>query len=94
VIHDLHKANLTLFNYGPNANTASSAAYAVNDLIRPASVIVTHTNEVTTKHGKLMPKSRTTAFIKLVKGIPVYLAISGRTMEFNGEGECVAGCGR
>jgi len=94
VIHDFHHATLVLFNYGPNAMTAESAAYAINDLIQPVSVIVTHPNEVVTEHGKLRAKTRTAAFIKLVKGIPVYPAISGRTMEFNGDGECVKGCAK
>jgi len=32
------------------------------------------------------------AFIALVKGRPVYPALSGKTMEFDGAGKCVAGC--
>jgi len=91
VVHDFHKANLALFNLGPNAVTPASAAYAVNELIRPAEVIVTHVNEGATSDGKLKPNSRTAAFTKLSKR-PVHLAISGRTMEFNGSGKCVAGC--
>jgi hypothetical protein len=63
----------------------------VNDLIRPASVIVSHVNEAATSSGKLDPNSRTAAFIKQSKH-PVHLAISGRTMEFNGSGKCVTGC--
>jgi len=38
------------------------------------------------------PNSRTAAFANLVKGRPVYPALSGKTMEFNGDGKCVAGC--
>ena len=45
VIHDFHNAKLTLFNFGPNAMTGSSAAYAINELIQPVSVILTHPNE-------------------------------------------------
>jgi len=30
--------------------------------------------------------------MSLVKGRPVYPARSGKTMEFRGEGTCVAGC--
>jgi hypothetical protein len=59
--------------------------------VKPASVIATHVNEGATVNGKLKPASRTAAFAKL-SGKPVYPAISGRTMEFNGEGKCVAGC--
>ena len=32
------------------------------------------------------------AFIALVKGRPVYPALSDRTMEFDGTGKCLAGC--
>jgi len=37
-------------------------------------------------------QSHTAAFIELVKGRPVYPALSGKTMEFDGKGKCVAGC--
>lgn len=68
------------------------AAYAINELIRPAAVIATHVNEGATEGGALKPGSRTAAFVRLVKGRPVYPAISGRTMEFDGSERCVAGC--
>ena len=57
----------------------------------PASVILTHPNEPVTEGGKLRPASRTAALIKQLKP-PAHLAISGRTMEFDGKGRCVAGC--
>ncbi len=91
VVGDFHKANLALLNLGPNAITALSATYAMNELVKPAAVIATHVNEGATVGGKLKPNSRTAAFIKLVKR-PVHLAISGRTMEFDGKANCVAGC--
>jgi L-ascorbate metabolism protein UlaG (beta-lactamase superfamily) len=91
VVNEYHKANLALMNLGPNAVTALSGAYAMNDLVKPASVIVTHVNEIGTIGGKLNPKSRTAAFINLVNR-PVHLAISGRTMEFDGKANCAAGC--
>jgi L-ascorbate metabolism protein UlaG (beta-lactamase superfamily) len=91
VVGEFHKANLTLMNLGPNAITAISGAYAITELVRPAAVIATHVNEIGTINGKLNPKSRTAAFINLVKR-PVYLAISGRMMEFDGKASCVAGC--
>lgn len=91
VAGDFHKANLALLNLGPNAITGLSATYAMNELVKPAAVIATHVNEGATSGGKLKPNSRTAAFIKLVKR-PVHLAISGRTMEFDGKANCVAGC--
>ena len=92
IVNEYHKANLVLLNLGPNAVTGLSAAYAVNELIKPVAVIASHVNEGATAGGKVTPTSRTAAFINLVKGRPVYLALSGKTMEFNGDAECVAGC--
>ncbi len=91
VVADYHKANLTLFNLGPNAMDAKAAAYAVNELIRPQSVILSHVNEAATEGGKLRANSRTAAFVKLANMF-IHPAISERTMEFDGKGRCVAGC--
>jgi L-ascorbate metabolism protein UlaG (beta-lactamase superfamily) len=91
VVNEYHKANLAVLNLGPSAGTVMSGAYAMNDLVRPASVILSHPNEAVTEGGKLRPTSRTAALIKQLKPTP-HLAISGRTMEFDGKGRCVAGC--
>jgi L-ascorbate metabolism protein UlaG (beta-lactamase superfamily) len=91
VVNDFYKANLVMFNLGPNAVTPLSAAHAVNELIRPAEVIVSHVNEAATANGKLKPETRTAEFVKLAKR-PVHLAISDKTMEFDGHGKCTAGC--
>jgi hypothetical protein len=91
VVHDFHKANLAVLNLGVNPGIYISGAHAVNELVRPESVILTHVNEPATEGGKLRPKSKTAAVIKDLKH-SAYLAISGRTMEFDGEGKCAAGC--
>jgi L-ascorbate metabolism protein UlaG (beta-lactamase superfamily) len=91
VVHDFHKANLAVLNLGVNPGIFQSGAYAINDLIKPASVILTHVNEAATEDGKLRAKSHTAALMKQLAP-PSYLAISGRTMEFDGKGLCVAGC--
>jgi len=91
VVNEYHKANLAVLNFGSSAVTVPSAAYAMNELVRPASVILTHVNEAATEGGKLRAASRTAALIKQLKPTP-HLAISGRTMEFDGKGKCVAGC--
>jgi L-ascorbate metabolism protein UlaG (beta-lactamase superfamily) len=91
VIHDYHQANLAVINLGPNPGLFQSGAYAINDLLRPASVIFTHVNEAATEGGKLKPNTQTAALMKQVKP-PAYLAISERTMEFDGKGKCVSGC--
>lgn len=92
VVKEYHKANLAVLNLGPSAGTVMSAVYAMNELVRPASVILTHVNEAATEGGKLKPESRTTAVMKELKRVTPHLAISGRTMEFDGRGRCVAGC--
>ncbi len=91
VINEFHKANLAVLNLGVNPGIFQSGAYAINDLIKPASVIFTHVNEPATEGGKLREKSQTAALIKKIKP-PSHLAISGRTMEFDGQGKCAAGC--
>ena len=91
VVNDYHKANLAVLNLGESTGSFSSGAHEMNDLVRPASIILTHTNEAVTDGGKLRPNSRTAALVKQLKA-PAYPAISGRTMEFDGRGKCVAGC--
>lgn len=92
IVNEYHRANLMVLNLGPSAVTSYAGAYAANELVRPAAVIASHVNEGATTGGKLRPASRTAAFMGLVKGRPVHPALSGRTMEFDGEGRCVAGC--
>ncbi len=92
VARDFYRAHLMELNFGASALSAEGAAYAVNVLVQPASVIISHVNETATSGGKVKPDTRTAAFVGLVKGRPVYPALSGTTMEFDGSGKCVAGC--
>lgn len=92
VARDFYRANLMELNLGASALSPEAAAHAVNALVQPASVIVNHVNEAATSGGKVRPESRTAAFTGLVTGRPVYPALSGKTMEFDGTGKCVAGC--
>ena len=92
VERDFYKVNLLELNFGSSALSPEAAAYVVNTLVQPASVIVSHVNEAATAGGKLRPTSRTAAFVALVHGRPVYPALSGKTMEFDGTGKCVVGC--
>jgi L-ascorbate metabolism protein UlaG (beta-lactamase superfamily) len=91
IVNEYHKANVAVLNLGPNAGAYVSGAYAMNELVRPASVILTHPNEAVTEGGKLRSTTRTAAVVKQLKSA-THLAISGRTMEFDGKGKCVAGC--
>jgi glyoxylase-like metal-dependent hydrolase (beta-lactamase superfamily II) len=57
----------------------------------PHSVIASHANEPATIDGRLTPNSKTAAFQKAAK-MPVHVPLSGRTMEFDRNARCVAGC--
>ena len=92
VVGDYFKPGLMVLNLGATAVTPKDAAHITNELVRPAAVIASHVNEGATTGGKVRPASRTAAFTALVGSRPVYPALSGRTMQFNGEGKCVAGC--
>src|SRR5688572_13152419 len=91
VVNEYHKANLAVLNLGNNPGIFYSGAHAMNELVKPASVILTHPNEPVTEGGKIRPASRTVALMKQLKATS-HLAISGRTMEFDGKGKCVVGC--
>ncbi|HSG94278.1 MAG TPA: MBL fold metallo-hydrolase, partial [Afifellaceae bacterium] len=84
VVRRYYNANLAVINIGGTFTTGpAEAAYVINDLVKPASVIASHANEPATKDGKLMPGTKTEAFSKAVK-VPVHLPLSGKTMEFDG----------
>ena len=91
VVNEFHRANLAVLNLGNNPGIYVSAAHVINELIQPTSVLLTHVNEPATEDGRLRPQSRTAEVIEQLEP-PAHLAISGRTMEFDGQGRCVAGC--
>ncbi|MGE0357190.1 MAG: MBL fold metallo-hydrolase [Burkholderiales bacterium] len=92
VVRGHYGAKLAVMNIGDTFTTGpSEAAYVINDLVKPASVIASHANEVGTVGGKVRPGSRTEAFVKAVK-VPVHIPLSGKTMEFDASGKCTSGC--
>ncbi|KAF0165125.1 MAG: metal-dependent hydrolase [Rhodocyclaceae bacterium] len=92
VVRGHYAAKLAVMNIGDTFTTGpTEAAYVINDLVRPASVIASHVNEVGTVGGKVRPGSRTEAFLKAVK-VPAHVPLSGKTMEFDSGGKCAAGC--
>ena len=92
VVHGYYKAKLTVMNIGDTFTTGpKEAAYVINEMVKPVSVIASHANEVATKNGKVIPGTKTAIFKKAVK-VPVYIPLSGKTMEFDSGGKCVAGC--
>ena len=92
VVRDHYKARLVVMNIGDTFTTGpTEAAWVVNKLIKPASVIVSHANQPSTKGGMVIEGTRTAVFIKASK-VPVHVPLSGRTMTFNSRGNCLAGC--
>ena len=92
VVRGHYNAKLAVMNIGDGFSTGPvEAAYVINDLVKPASVIASHANEVGTVNGKVRPGSKTETFSKAVK-VPVYIPLSGKTMQFDGTGRCTAGC--
>ena len=89
----LYEPNLAVVNVdGINVMGPEEAAFAVNTLVRPASVIASHAEQAVTTNGQMNPDTRTAVFASLVDDVPVYLPLSGVTMQFDGGGRCVSGC--
>jgi len=92
VVRDLYHAQLVVMNIGDGFTTGpTEAAYVINELVKPASVIASHANEAGTQGGQVRAGSKTESFIKQTK-VPVYVPLSGRAMMFDGAGKCTAGC--
>ncbi|MDJ0946876.1 MAG: hypothetical protein QNJ30_25790 [Kiloniellales bacterium] len=70
---------------------APSALLGFYELIRPGSVIASHANELATQDGGAIAGTKTETFMEATE-VPVHLPLSGRTMDFDAEGNCVAGC--
>jgi L-ascorbate metabolism protein UlaG (beta-lactamase superfamily) len=92
VVRDLYQARLAVMNIGDGFTTGpAEAAYVINELVRPATVIPSHANEAGTVDGKVRAGSKTEAFLKAVK-MPAHVPLSGRTLQFDAAGKCTAGC--
>jgi len=92
VVRQLYNAKLVVMNIGDTYTTGpEEAAWVVNKLIKPKSVIPSHANQPSTNGGKVIEGTRVDTFIKATKA-KVYVPLSGRTMAFNNNGKCVDGC--
>jgi L-ascorbate metabolism protein UlaG (beta-lactamase superfamily) len=93
VVRGIYHPNLTVANMDSLNNMGpEEAAYAMRELVHTAAVIPSHAEQPVTVDGKLIPNTRTAEFIRLLGNIPAYLPLSGRTMEFDGDAECISGC--
>jgi L-ascorbate metabolism protein UlaG (beta-lactamase superfamily) len=92
VVRQHYNAKLVVMNIGDTYTTGpSEAAWVVNNLIKPASVIASHANQPSTKGGKVIDGSRVDVFTKASE-VPIHVPLSGRTMSFDSGGNCVDGC--
>ena len=64
----------------------------MNELVRPASVILTHVERGGDRRRQAAARFAHRGAHQAAQGAAPHLAISGRTMEFDGKGKCVAGC--
>jgi L-ascorbate metabolism protein UlaG (beta-lactamase superfamily) len=93
VVREYYRPKLVVFNIGDIFTTGpEEAAFAVNELIQPQAVIPEHANEVATRGGSVIPGTKTARFTELVD-VSVYLPLSGHTMQFDSDANCLAGCG-
>lgn len=92
VVNDHYDAKLVVMNIGDTFTTGpAEAAWVVNELIKPNSIIASHANQPSTQNGKVIAGTRVDSFSKLSK-MPVHVPLSGRTMSFNSSGKCTSGC--
>jgi L-ascorbate metabolism protein UlaG (beta-lactamase superfamily) len=92
VVRGYYKAKLAVMNIGDGFTTGpAEATYVIDELVKPNAVIPSHANEAGTQGGKVRAGSKTEAFMKQVK-TPAHVPLSGKTMEFDENGKCAAGC--
>jgi L-ascorbate metabolism protein UlaG (beta-lactamase superfamily) len=94
IVRNYYAPNLVVFNIGDIFTTGpDEAAFAVTHLIGARAVIPEHANETATRDGAVIPGTKTARFIELLPKLAVYPPLSGHTMQFDGDGNCVDGCG-
>jgi L-ascorbate metabolism protein UlaG (beta-lactamase superfamily) len=92
VVGDYYKAKLVVMNIGDTFTTGpKEAAWVVNELVKPSSVIASHANQPSTKDGQVIEGTRVESFIKMSE-MSVHVPLSGVTMSFNKKGLCTKGC--
>lgn len=92
VVGRQYQPKLAVMNIGDTYTTGpTEAAFVINELIKPASVIPSHANEHATEGGTARDETRTATFMAASK-VATHLPLSGRTMAFDRTGVCVSGC--
>ncbi len=92
VVGDHYMAKLVVINIGDTFTTGpKEAAWVVNKLIKPESIIASHANQPSTSGGKIIEGTRLAKFKEMSKA-SVHVPLSGRTLSFDGKGKCTDGC--
>ena len=86
---EFYRPNLAVVHMGDIQTMGpDEAAFAVNTLIRPRTVIPTHANQVTTASGAVLPGTRVAEFIGGVRRANVIVPLSGVPISCDGQGHC------
>src|SRR5438270_7105456 len=94
IVNGYYGARLGVLNIGDVFTTGpEEAAYAANTLLNLRSVIPSHANEVATSGGHLLLGTKTARFANELRTVSAYLPLSGQTMGFDRDANCVSGCG-
>lgn len=89
LVREFYGANLAVINIGDIFSTGpEEAAFAINHLVKPKTVIPSHANEEATVGGVVKPGSKTQRFIDLVQGAKTFVPLSGVTISCDGGGNC------
>lgn len=92
VVRRQYGARLVVMNIGDVFTTGpTEAAFVIDELVKPGSVIPSHANEPATENGEVVAGSKTAAFIEATT-TAAHVPLSGRTMTFDAEGTCTDGC--
>jgi L-ascorbate metabolism protein UlaG (beta-lactamase superfamily) len=92
IVREHYRPDLAIVNIGDVFTSGpEEAAFEVNSLVHPNAVIPSHVNEIATSGGKVVPGTKTARFLSLIE-MAGHVPLSGRTMGFDKQGHCVAGC--
>lgn len=91
VVGKFYKPQLAVMNIGGIFSTGPrEGVHVVDNLVKAKAVIVSHANEEATKGSKPVGNN-TKAYLAASKA-KVHLPLSGKTMEFDKDATCKAGC--
>src|SRR5438270_1126544 len=94
VVNRYYGARLGVLNIGDLFTTGpEEAAFAASELLNLRSVIPSHANEIATSGGQLVPGTKTARFATELRGVRAFLPLSGQTISFDSQANCVTGRG-